>query len=129
MRLLAGMDSLKQRAKTLLELADSAKFYATDTALPMVDKAAALLTKDGGLLPELIEVFQAHAVWERESLENLIKDYSEQKGIKMGVPAGVLRACLTYSNVSPSVFEIMVVLGKEESLRRLEQGKQHQQAA
>jgi len=119
--LLAGMDGLKQRAKTLLELADSALFYIQAPTYPLtIEKAAKLLAGDGAaMVREVAGRFSELDNWEASALEEVVRGYAESKELGLGKIAQPLRAALTGSNISPGVFEIMEVLGREESLTRL----------
>ena len=119
-RVRRGMPALKQRAKTLNELADSATFYVRARPLAMDDKAKAILA-DGAkpVLQAAISAFEASPVWAAAALEEWVKGYGEQTGQKMGKVAQPLRAALSGATVSPSIFEVMEVLGKDETLGRL----------
>jgi glutamyl-tRNA synthetase len=119
-RLEQGMASLKARAKTLNELADNAAFYVTERPLAPNDKAAKLLAGAAprllaGLLPELA----AQPDWSEASLEAAVRGFAERQEVKLGQVAQPLRAALTGSNTSPGIFEVMTVLGREESLARI----------
>ncbi|MCK5622313.1 MAG: glutamate--tRNA ligase, partial [Alphaproteobacteria bacterium] len=118
--LLAGMDGLKQRAKTLLELADNALFYLHAPTYPLkVEKAAKLLAGDGAaMVLEVADKFAGLDKWEAGALEEIVRGYAESKGLGLGKIAQPLRAALTGSNISPGIFEIMEVLGRKESLAR-----------
>ena len=59
--------------------------------------------------------------WEEQALWDRVKRFAEKAGVKLGMVAGPLRAALTGSHISPSVFEVMAVLGKEQSLARIEE--------
>lgn len=120
-RLLKGMKGLKQRAKTLIELAENALFYARHLPLPRDEKAQALLN-DKGL--EYVKVVSAalqsyQGAWLEEPLHEFIKETAQNMNAKLGDVAQPLRAALTGQGVSPSIFEIMEVLGAEETLLRL----------
>ena len=119
--LLAGMGGLKQRAKTLLELAENSLFYLRAPTYPLkIEKAAKLLTGDGtALVQEVTALFGALDTWDADALEDIVRTYAESKGLGLGKVAQPLRAALTGSNISPGIFEIMVVLGREKSLARL----------
>lgn len=119
--LLAGMDGLKQRAKTLLELADNALFYFQAPAYPLtIEKAAKLLAGDGAtLVHEVAEKFGELDDWTAETLEDIVRAHAESRELGLGKVAQPLRAALTGSNISPGIFEVMKVLGREESLARL----------
>ncbi len=119
-RLLAAMPDIKSRAKTLIELADLARFYVAGRPLALDDKAAKAL--DGGgdaVLAELAEPLAA-AAWNEHALETLVRNYAEAKGQKLGVVAQPLRIALTGSTNSPPLFAVMRVLGREELLARIQ---------
>lgn len=120
-RVLQGMDGLKQRAKTLIELADMAKLYVIARPMEPDEKAAKVLHADGGnaLIAEMLPLFESAAEWKADPLQDIAREYSEAKETKLGKVAQPLRAALSGRTVSPSVFEMMEVLGKEESLARL----------
>ncbi len=117
--LLAAMPGLKERAKTLVELWDGARFLFAARPLPMDDKAVAVL-RDGrahviALLPRLELVPE----WSATAIEQQVRVYAEEAGAKLGQVAQPLRAALTGRSVSPGVFDVLAVLGREESLARL----------
>ena len=121
-RLLAGMPGLKVRAKTLLELRDSALFYTYDRPIPLSEAAQKLLEGFAppvwqALLAQLAQVDKTQ--WDAPTLEQQVKAFAEEKGLKLGQVAQPMRAALTGSHISPSVFDVMAVLGQEESLGRL----------
>ncbi|WP_142847005.1 glutamate--tRNA ligase [Telmatospirillum sp. J64-1] len=119
-RLLAGMKGLKERAKTLVELAESALFYVRSRPLQPDEKAAKLLDADGrALLDRLASRFAAAAEWRAEALEEETRKLAEEAELKLGKLAQPLRAALTASTVSPPIFEVMEILGKEETLARI----------
>jgi glutamyl-tRNA synthetase len=118
-RLLAGMPGLKPRAKTLVELADNARFYVERRPIPIDDKAKPLLSADARrLLPELLQPLGA-AAWSAAALEQLVRGFAEGRGLKLGALAQPLRAALTGSTLSPPIFEVMAALGRDETLARL----------
>jgi glutamyl-tRNA synthetase len=119
-RIRAGMDGLKARAETLEQLADNAMFYVRPRPLPVEEKAAKLLTAEArahlrNLLPPL-----AASDWSLGGLEAAVRDYAARQGLKLGQIAQPLRAALTGSLASPGIFEVMVVLGRAETLARIE---------
>ena len=119
-RLLSGMDGLKTRAKTIIELAESAVFYARDGAQPLNDKAAKLLDADARQrLGRLVERLTALEPWEDAALEAAVREAAEAEEVKLVQMAQPLRAAIAGSNTSPSMFEVMRILGREESLLRL----------
>jgi len=118
--LLRGMNGLKQRAKTIVELAESAAFYVAKRPLELDDKAAEILDKGGrDILRELIPLLEASTNFTHSGQEVACRAYADKIGIKLGAVAQPLRAALSGKTVSTGVFEVMEVLGKEESLGRL----------
>ncbi|HUZ33691.1 MAG TPA: glutamate--tRNA ligase [Xanthobacteraceae bacterium] len=118
--LLAAMPSLKERAKTLLELIDGAKFLFADRPLTLDQKAAALLTPEARtILHEITSELAAVEPWTAEGTERAVRNFAELRGLKLGAAAQPLRAALTGRTTSPGIFEVMVLLGKDESLRRI----------
>jgi len=122
-RLERAMEGLKERARKVDELAENARFYVINRPVPL-DKKAADILNDGGrqkiadILP-LLSATKTRENWEAQALEGLVRDYAEETGIKLGEVAQPLRAALTGSKTSPPIFEVMDVLGREESLNRL----------
>jgi len=119
-RLLAAMPGLKQRARTINELANNAAFYIVPRPIPINDKAKAILNEEGkAILQTLLPLYEAVNDWSETGTQEIAKVYAERNGMKLGAIAQPLRAVLSGSNVSPGVFEIMAVLGKEETLGRI----------
>ncbi len=119
-KLVAAMPGLKERAKTLLELLDSARYLYADRPLPLDDKAAALLDDTGRrVVASLADRFAALDAWTAESTEAVVRAYAEAEGLKLGKVAQPLRAALTGRTTSPGIFDVLAVLGREESLARL----------
>jgi len=120
-RILAGMADLKSRAKNTLELTENALFYAQIRPLEMNEKAAKLLNEDGLLVVRGMRAILADCTdWTAATLQDLAKAYGAQADLKLGKVAQPLRAALTGSNVSPGIFEVMVVLGQNETIGRLD---------
>ncbi len=118
-RLQAGMPGLKQRARLLTDLSDSAFIYAIDGCPEPDDKAAAMLISGRAALAALIPILTATASWNAETLEAGVRDWAVAEGKKLGEAAQPLRAALAGSLVSPPIFEVMAILGRELSLKRL----------
>ena len=120
-RLAAGLPGLKPRAKTLVELADAALFYCRPRPLEPDAKAAKLLD-DGGRarLALARETLAEVDSWSAESAEAAVRAAADAAGEKLGTIAQPLRAALTGSTVSPGIFEVLGVLGKSESLGRID---------
>ncbi|MGH6726362.1 MAG: glutamate--tRNA ligase, partial [Pseudolabrys sp.] len=119
-KMLAAMPALKERAKTLVELFDSTRFLWASRPLELNDQAKALLTLEAksvtaALLPEM----DAVADWTPEAIEAVVRGYAERAGLKLGAVAQPLRAALTGRATSPPIFDVLAVLGKNESLARL----------
>lgn len=120
-RLLAGMDGLKPRAKSLAELAGNALFYVSRPQHPLSNaKAAAMLADDAPQRLSEAAGALAAADWKAASLENAVRAYAEAHGVGLGKIAQPLRAALTGSNASPGIFEVMEVLGKAETIARIQ---------
>jgi glutamyl-tRNA synthetase len=119
-QLLASLPSLKERAKTLLDLIDGATFLWADRPIHLDDKANALLTPDArDLLRGVAAELAAVEPWTPEATEQAVRNFAERKGAKLGAVAQPLRAALTGRSTSPGIFEVLNVLGKAESLARL----------
>ena len=117
---LASMSSLKERAKTLIDLIDGAHFLLADRPLALDDKAAVLLTPEAkALLHEVsVELAQVEP-WTPDATEQAVRAFAERKGAKLGAVAQPLRVALTGRTTSPGIFEVLIVLGKAESLARI----------
>jgi glutamyl-tRNA synthetase len=114
------MPALKERAKTLVELFEASRFLWASRPLDMNEQAKTLLTPEAkatltALLPELDGV----ADWSAASAEAVVRGYAERAGVKLGAVAQPLRAALTGRTTSPPIFDVLAVLGKDESLARL----------
>jgi glutamyl-tRNA synthetase len=117
---LAAMPSLKERAKTLVDLIDGAHFLLADRPLPLDDKANALLTEPAkALLRELAPELTTVEPWTSEATEQAVRAFAERRGAKLGAVAQPLRAALTGRTTSPGIFEVLALLGKVESLGRI----------
>jgi glutamyl-tRNA synthetase len=118
-RIRALMPGLKERARTLAELADSAAFLARTVPLPFEPKAQALLTPEAKLM--LREVAQAleGSDFSQAAADAALRAYAERSGRKLGQVAQPLRAALTGSTVSPGIDATLAALGREESLARI----------
>ena len=122
-RLARGLESLRERAKTLTELTESALFYAMDCPILVKPEARALLTPAALVhLQRLRAVLTQVSSWQSQELEAATRIYVEQLQVptKLKEVAQPLRAALTGATVSPPVFEVMDILGREETLARLD---------
>jgi glutamyl-tRNA synthetase len=118
--MLRSMPSLKERSKTFPELIDKAYFLLASRPIQPDDKAQAQLDQPArSLLAELTPHLR-NASWDRDTLEGIVTAIAETHALKLGKLAGPLRAALAGRAVSPSVFDMMLVLGRDETLARLE---------
>jgi glutamyl-tRNA synthetase len=118
--LLAALPFVKQRSKTFPELLDKAHFALTSRPIEPDEKASkALDTVSRGILTQLTPQLQT-VNWDRDSLEAALNDFAAAQDTKFGKLAGPLRAALAGRAVTPSVFDMMLVLGRDETLARLE---------
>jgi glutamyl-tRNA synthetase len=119
-KLVAAMPGLKERAKTLVELIESARYLYADRPLALDERAAALVTPEArGLLGNLARDLAMVDPWSAEAAEAAVRAYAERAGAKLGAVAQPLRAALTGRTTSPGIFEVLAVLGKAESLARI----------
>ncbi|WP_457937002.1 glutamate--tRNA ligase [Mesorhizobium sp. 10J20-29] len=120
-QLLAAMPGLKERAKTLVELADGAAFLFAQRPLALDEKAATLLGEPSRpILAGALKALEAVTDdWSPAATEAAIRAFAEQGGHKLGAVAQPLRAALTGRATSPGVFDVLGVLGREESLARI----------
>jgi glutamyl-tRNA synthetase len=117
---LVAMPSFKERAKTLLDLIEGAHFLLADRPIPLDEKATALLTPEArALLQDVLAELTQVEPWTAETTEQAVRAFAERKGHKLGAVAQPLRAALTGRTTSPGIFEVLVVLGKAESLARI----------
>jgi glutamyl-tRNA synthetase len=120
-QLRAAFPGLRERAKTLVELVDGAEYLFAERPLKMDAKAEEILARGGrlhakALLPRLAAI----ADWSAASTEAAVRAYAEEIGAKLGTVAQPLRAALTGRSTSPGIFDVLSVLGREESLGRIE---------
>jgi glutamyl-tRNA synthetase len=118
-RLLSLMPELKERAKTLVDLFHAAQFLVAERPLATDEKATALLDADArGRLGRLLKAL-GQVPWASADLEQAVRHFAHTEEVKLGKVAQPLRAALTGSASSPSIFEVMVALGRDESLARI----------
>jgi glutamyl-tRNA synthetase len=121
-RIVRGLHGVKQRARTLVELADSLAFYARAGAPPISDdKARGVLTPDArAVMAKLAPALEPQANdWSEKAIEEAVRKFAEANGLKLGQVAQPLRVALTGSTASPGIFEVLAVLGPAESKARL----------
>ena len=116
-----AMPVLKTRAKNINELAESAGFLFAKRPLEMTEKAEKLLTDDArAILSRVSARFSAEKHWTIEALEATTKQLAETLELGLGKLAQPMRAALTGSTMSPGIFDVLVLLGREESLARID---------
>ncbi len=114
------MPELKARAHTLIQLAYGARFLFARRPLDLDEAADALLSAESrALLRSAYEKLSTLADWDAPSLEAAIRDVAEGSGVKLGKLAQPLRAALTGRTTSPGIFEVLALLGRDESLARI----------
>jgi glutamyl-tRNA synthetase len=118
-RLVRAMPGLKPRAKTLVELAEHAAFYIAARPLRPNAEAAKLLTQEARALLGEMPGWLRGSEWDPAALEAALRAFATTKVVKFGAVAQPLRAALTGSLASPGIFEVMEVLGRDESLARI----------
>ncbi len=121
-RIVRGLNGVKPRARTLVELADSLAFYARTGAPPISDdKALGVLTPDARtVMAKLAPALEPQANdWSEKAIEEAVRKFAEENGLKLGQVAQPLRVALTGSTTSPGIFEVLAALGPAESKVRL----------
>jgi glutamyl-tRNA synthetase len=115
-----AMPVLTPRARDLNELADGAHFLFVTRPLDMDEKAASLLTAASrDLLERVRQTLAQLGEWTAEASEQAVRDVAEAEGVKLGEVAQPLRAALTGRATSPGIFDVLALLGREESLARI----------
>ena len=118
-RLRRLMPGLKERAKTLVELMESARFLVASRPLAMDDKAEAILAGEGRAVLQALLPVLGQTEWAAPALEAAVKNFAESRGLKLGKLAQPLRAALTGAATSPGIFDVLAALGRDESLSRI----------
>jgi glutamyl-tRNA synthetase len=118
-RVRAIMPGLKERAKTLIELADGSRFLFAERPLQLEDKAKSILTPEArAILKRAIPVLET-AEWNPDALNAAVRALAEREEVKLAAIAQPFRAALTGKSTSTGIFDVLTALGKEESLSRL----------
>lgn len=118
---LEALPELQPRAKTILELIDMAQFIYADRPLQLDEKAGKQITDETrAVIGDVVSRLRDLSDWDRETLGGAVREYAEAQGLKLGKVAQPLRAALTGRTVSPGVFEVMELIGRDETLGRLE---------
>ena len=116
-----ALPALKGRAKTLVQIIDLAGFIIADRPLVPDEKAASQLTDDiRPLLAALHTGLSSLTDWSQDAVEQCVRGVAEQQGLKFGKVAQPLRAALTGTGTSPGIFDVLMILGRDESLARIQ---------
>jgi glutamyl-tRNA synthetase len=118
-RIRALMPALKERAKTTVELADSATFLARTVPLPIDPKAAAVLTPEARSMLCQVAIALGETDFSIPAIDATLREFAERSGLKLGQVAQPLRVALTGSTVSPGIDATLAALGRAESLARI----------
>jgi glutamyl-tRNA synthetase len=119
-QLLQAMPSLKERARTLIELIEGSYFIFADRPLQIEPKAQALLTTETRqLIGRLHTALEAVSPWTIATTEAAMRAFAEESNLKLGAIAQPLRVALTGKTTSPGIFEVLTVLGRDACLARL----------
>jgi glutamyl-tRNA synthetase len=114
------MAGLKERARTLIELLDSAAYLLAERPLHLDEKAAALLDAEArALLQALLPQLQGLTDWTQATTETVVREFAEARGLKLGKVAQPIRAAVTGRTTSPPIFDVLHVLGRDEALGRI----------
>jgi len=127
--LVGAVEGLKQRVRNLNELAENAAFYFEDSITPD-EKSAAILAEGGcELITAMLPALEAAPEWTHDALFPLLKQAGEAQDLKLGKVMAPFRAAITGSTASPSMFEVMELLGRDETLKRLNAALKNQGVA
>ncbi|RZJ18726.1 MAG: glutamate--tRNA ligase [Brevundimonas sp.] len=125
-RLLRAMPFVKDRAKTVLELADQTEFVLKARPLAVDDKGRSLLSGESGeRIARLRDRLALFASWDVFALEAELKVFAEEEAVGFGKIGPAMRAALTGGSVSPDIARILAAIGRDESLGRLDDALQH----
>lgn len=115
-----GLNGIKARARTLIELKEMTSFYVVSSPIPLDEKSKKVLnTENIKLLKNYVPYLEKIDNWTEKEIEENIKSYCINYGINLGKLAQPLRAAITGKSVSPGLYELMEVLGKKETIDRL----------
>ena len=117
---MTAMPGLKERARSLVELMDQAYYLYAQRPLTLEAKAEALIKDGKAVLAAIRPELEALEEWSLASVEAVVRAQAEKSGLKLGQVAQPLRATLTGRATSPGLFDVMVVLGKQACLGRID---------
>ncbi len=117
-----GLNGLKSRAKTIVELVKYAEFYLYDEPIDITDEAKDIIKgSDKALFRKLQSILKSIDSWTESEIKNVLKKFLKDHDIKLGEIGPVLRAALTGNINAPSIFEVMYALGKAKAVLRIQQ--------
>ncbi len=120
-KLALAMPDLKKRAKTLLDIMETGRFVFVSRPLDMDEKAAGILDSEAcGVIAGLVDPLSHIEDWSVENIEQAIREYAEAADLKLGKVAQPMRAALTGRATSPGIFDVLHVLGKDETIARIQ---------
>jgi glutamyl-tRNA synthetase len=115
-----ALPGLKERAKTLVEILNNAGYLFAKRPIALDAQAEKLLDEAGRkVLGALLPRLESVEPWTGEAIDAAVRRYAEEVGLKLGKAAQPLRAALTGRATSPGIFDVLEVLGREESLARI----------
>lgn len=117
---LQAMSGLKERAKVIPDIIEMAHFFLGSRPFDPDENAARILDGETRYMLERLTSRLRNVNWETEFLEAELRDFAQSEDLKLGKVAQPLRAALTGRTVSPSVFDVMAIIGRDEGLARLE---------
>jgi len=116
----AALPLLKERSKTLIELIEGAAFVYDSIPLPLTDKAVSILNDEAKeRLSKLVEQLETVQDWTHDELDSSVRSFLEANDLKLGKVGPALRCALTGTTNAPGIFEVLELLGRDESLARL----------
>ncbi len=115
--ILAGMEGLKERSKTLNELAENAKIYIH--RVPYTEKAFKLVNENGPLIVQMAEALNVLENWDINIIKEAMNDFAKSHELKMSNVLPALRAAVCGTMEAPGIFEVLAILGKDETLQRI----------
>ena len=121
-RVTRGLNGVKQRSRTLVEVVDSLVFYTSSGPQAAVDDKARshLIPENAAMMAKLVATLETEATdWSEKAIEETVRRFADANGLKLGQVAQPLRVALTGSTVSPPIFEVLAILGQAESRARL----------
>lgn len=119
-KFMVALPGLKERAKTLVELQESARYLWVQRPLDLDEKAQKILSDDArAVLGKVLSALENLDQWTVDSTEASVKAVAEAQELKLGKVAQPLRAALTGRGTSPGIFDVLAVLGKDESCARI----------